>query len=295
MSTNDYPVLCGGTFFTLLLEARGQRTSKRKNADGETDGLSQVELLVELVKIIKPTFKPPVKASTLGKNVGKYRQCTDNGGTYFSSVFESTDTDLFDERMNNNYNKVFLSTSIFVNRFIGEDKAEWLIKALLKVIENDKRITNNVKFNINGKIKTKPDLLAETEICLPAYLLGIWHYIVINVKDNTVGETTFSKWHIKNGETNSTWVLKRGKVGEINKKITILPFANEDTDTVNDESCNSAEEQINEQNEPFAHEKNADSSSAPKNGIVNNQMMFTQSGNNNIQVGNIASLTINNN
>jgi len=39
MSNNDFPVLCGGTFFTLMLAARLQRTSKRNNADGATDGL----------------------------------------------------------------------------------------------------------------------------------------------------------------------------------------------------------------------------------------------------------------
>ena len=52
MSIIDCPRLCGGTFFTLLLEAREQRTSKRNNADGKTDGLSQPELLIELVRIL---------------------------------------------------------------------------------------------------------------------------------------------------------------------------------------------------------------------------------------------------
>ena len=35
MSKNDYPVLCGGTFFALLLNAIKNRTSKRANAVGE--------------------------------------------------------------------------------------------------------------------------------------------------------------------------------------------------------------------------------------------------------------------
>lgn len=56
MSIIDFPRLCGGTVFILLLAARGQRTAKRDNANGKTDGLSQPELLIELVRIIKPSF-----------------------------------------------------------------------------------------------------------------------------------------------------------------------------------------------------------------------------------------------
>ena len=83
----EFPVLCGGTFFALLLEARRPRTSKRDYADGKTDRLSQPELLIELMRIIAPSFRAPKKPSTLKKNVGGYRQCLDNGGSYFAVVF----------------------------------------------------------------------------------------------------------------------------------------------------------------------------------------------------------------
>ena len=44
MATDERFRLCGGTFLTLLLQARKQRTAARKNSSGERDGLSDGEV-----------------------------------------------------------------------------------------------------------------------------------------------------------------------------------------------------------------------------------------------------------
>ena len=204
---NEYPVLCGGTFFALLLEARRSRTSKRDNADGKTDGLSQPELLIELMRIIAPSFRAPKKISTLKKNVGGYRQCLDNGGSYFAAVLDFFSVARFDESFKTNYDTVLARMSALVKRFIDENKAERLVKALLETIEGDTNITEDAAFYINEKAMTKAELLDIDNVHLPAFLLGIWHYIAVNVTDNTVGQVTFERWHIKKGETNSEWVF----------------------------------------------------------------------------------------
>ena len=49
-------VLCGGTFFTLLLRARKQRIAARRNAEGESDGLSDQDVFEGLQIIIKRIF-----------------------------------------------------------------------------------------------------------------------------------------------------------------------------------------------------------------------------------------------
>lgn len=56
MSNIVYPVLCGGTFFTLVLEARRQRTSKRSQHAGELDGLSQPKTLAGLGRVVYPEY-----------------------------------------------------------------------------------------------------------------------------------------------------------------------------------------------------------------------------------------------
>ncbi|MEL7656284.1 MAG: NACHT domain-containing protein, partial [Bacillota bacterium] len=225
MSINDCPRLCGGTFFTLLLEARGQRTAKRDNTYGATDGLSQPDLLVELIRMIKPAFNPPIKNATLKKNVGGYRRCEDNGGTYLSVVFKSNnDTKAFQDRFERSYDSVLGMMSALVARFLAEDKGEWLVKALIETVMKDNNIEEGQTFYIDGREVPKSEISGISRISLPSFLLGIWHYVVMNVDDNSVGKNTFSNWHKKKGETNSEWMFnyEANVGGSVTHKIAVI-------------------------------------------------------------------------
>lgn len=227
MWEHTYPVLCGGTFFCLLLEARGQRTKKRGNAKGETDGLSQTDLLIELVNIIK-IFRPPGKESTLKKNVSAYKRCEDNGGSYFAVIFESeSDIRAFDERVKGSYNSVLSDMSALVDRFIGKDKAENLVKAMLELISQDKSIADRALFYIGEEPIPKSEIKNIDNVCLAAFILGIWHYIVTKVKDNRAGKATFEKWHKKKGEANSEWIFDSDIGSGIKRNINFQTFNEE--------------------------------------------------------------------
>lgn len=258
MPSDDYPVLCGGTFFSLLLNAGKSRTSKRGNTKGETDGLSQPELLIELVKVIKPKFDPPEKESTLKKNVSNYRQCKDNGGSYFSVVFESNDVNVFDERLKNDYCGAHSDMAVLAARFIGEDKAEWLVKALLETI--NKSVTDKAVFIMGGQNMSKAELMEIDDVDIPTFVLGVWHYIVMEVRDNTVGQATFAAWHTKKGDANSEWVFT-GIIGsKIKRNITIRPFRDivSQSSASNGEAVTQDEPFINEEADAFADEQNID-------------------------------------
>jgi hypothetical protein len=249
MTKNNYPVLCGGTFLALLLNARKSRTSKRDNAQGGTDGLSQIDLLIELVRIVKPNFDPPAKESTLKKNVGNYRQCIDNGGSSFEAVWHSeNDVINFKQRHANKYNSVLADMIKLTNRFIDESKTEWLVKAIIETINGDLSIDRGYSLNFGEKVVIKSDLPSIDDVNLPAFLLEIWRYIVTNVKDNTVGQATFKKWHKQKGDTHSEWLFDGGcGIGTtITRKITVLPFetvteTNFDDSDKKDDVCNSSE------------------------------------------------------
>ena len=247
MSKNNYPVLCGGTLFALLLNARKIRTSKRDNAKGGTDGLSQTDLLIELIRITKPSFNPPAKDSTLKKNVGNYRQCTDNGGTYFETVLcHGNDVEDFEKRITADYENVLSAMAVFVNRFVDENKAEWLVKALIETINGDSSIDRSYSFNFGQKAVVKSDLSNINNVNLPEFLLEIWRYIVTKVKDNTVGQATFKKWHKKKGESQSEWIFDSscGIGATITRKITILPFEDV-TETTADNSNETEVQNLN--------------------------------------------------
>lgn len=46
MENLTIPRLCGGTFFTLLLQAKKQRTSARQKVLGKKDGLSNKDVFL---------------------------------------------------------------------------------------------------------------------------------------------------------------------------------------------------------------------------------------------------------
>ncbi len=46
----------------------------------------------------------------------------------------------------------------------------------------------------NGEKKKKAALGDLKEVCLPSFLLGVWHYVVVNRKDNGIGKKTYDMW-----------------------------------------------------------------------------------------------------
>ena len=57
MTNTDIPRLCGGTVFTLILEARQQRYGVREHFAGDSDGLSEMDTLIGLAQVTVPDLK----------------------------------------------------------------------------------------------------------------------------------------------------------------------------------------------------------------------------------------------
>ena len=193
-----YPVLCGGTYFTLILEARGQRTGQRGRYQGEQDGLSQSDTLVGLGKVVYTEYIPPSNKQTFRTNVNAYRTCADDGSN-LSFLFPDK-VSAFDSRVKSAYNTVLNAMCGFVNTFLevgtSIKKEEWLVKAILDLIENDESIPGEQKFFIgNGGQGIKKFTLRQmSDFSLQPLLLGVWHYVVVNRPDNRSGKDTFDRW-----------------------------------------------------------------------------------------------------
>jgi hypothetical protein len=208
---NDYPRLCGGTFLSLVLQALKQRTSARGHIVSERDGLSNPEVLSGLIRVINPDFKKPNK-DTFDTNTSDYIKCKKSSGTYFP-FDEPATIDSFDKRVKNDYQAALTHMSDFVNTFIevgtavGKDVR--LVKALIELIAADESIGGEEQFYSceNGHFLTKTDLIEVKEVCLPAFLLGIWHYILTNRKENTVGRETYNRWHKAPEEHRGKWTF----------------------------------------------------------------------------------------
>ena len=95
-------------------------------------------------------------------------------------------------------------------------KDERLVKALIDLIEQDDSIKRDEEFYIeeNGQKIKKTALGGLDDVCLPAFLLGVWHYVVVYRKDNSVGRDTYDRWCPENGGAPRTYS------GDMGKRIT---------------------------------------------------------------------------
>lgn len=198
MTINEYPRLCGGTFFTLVLQALRQRMNAREHYKGDSDGLSDPEVLVGLINVINPAYTNPGKEK-LRAIVNNYKRCETSTSTYFPFDDDQVVT-AFDMTVKIDYQTSLNGMIKFVNDFLDVNKKIHkdinLVRALVDLIQQDQSIKASDEFYIepNGKKKKKAALGDLKEVCLPSFLLGVWHYVVVNRKDNGIGKKTYDMW-----------------------------------------------------------------------------------------------------
>jgi hypothetical protein len=291
-----YPILCGGTFFTLILEARKQRTSKRSQYAGELDGLSQPDILTGLGRVVLPEYVEPKNKDTYSTNVSDYKSC-ENNGTNLSFLFNPAVT-AFDNRVKSDYRSALKSMCAFVSRFldVGTSTARevWLVKALLDLIDTDQSIDDSQVFYIDedGRGIKKAAFHTMSEFCLQSFLLGVWHFIIKNRPENKDGKATYDVICPSRDRAERKYT---GKLGEDIKRSIKVRLLDMEVDDKEGETATTAENETSiEYGEPFVEEKAEDDSAKTTNQTVNNPFVFNQHGNNNIQIGNVDTLTINN-
>ena len=228
-----YPVLCGGTYFTLILEARGQRTGQRGRYQGEQDGLSQSDTLVGLGKVVYNEYIPPRNQQTFRTNVNAYRTCTDDGSN-LSFLFPDR-VSAFNDRIRSAYLTALKAMCDFVNTFLevgtSINKEIWLVKAILDLIENDESIPGEQEFliGIDGQGITKSALRQMSDLSLQPLLLGVWHYVVVNRPDNRSGKDTFDRWCPSRGRAERKYEGNMGSGIErmLNVEVMTAPTSDE--------------------------------------------------------------------
>ncbi len=238
MTKNDYPRLCGGTFFTLVLQCLKQRAKAREHYKGESDGLTDPEVLIGLVQVINPDYREPQKGALKGKT-NDFKSCKTSSGAYLP--FGNTpEIDEFDRVVREEYVSVRSAMVDFVDTFLeieASAKKEYiLVKALLDLIDQDDSIDSDTIFYVgtSGEKIKKAALSDLRRICLPSFLLGVWHYVVVNRKDNTVGTNTYDLWCPSSGGAQRVY---RGTMGKhLGYDITVfMPEIPESAAPVEDE------------------------------------------------------------
>jgi hypothetical protein len=202
----------------------------------------------------------------------------------------------FDELIKNDYRSRLGEMEKLINAYIdvgANDK--WLVRALLELIETDETILETDKFHIcqNGQIKEKAKIRNMTDFSLPSFLLGIWHFVILYRKDNSVGKGTYDKWCLP-GESPNTRMPFESDIGStITRKLILLPHMNAtETPHLDSDVFENAENTGTEQDEQCVDDFD---NKATTSQVLNNGFLFQQFGNNNKQiVGNVGTLIINN-
>lgn len=253
MSKNEYPRLCGGTFFTLVLQALRQRMNARSHYGGDSDGLSDPEVLVGLIRVMNPDYTDPGKENFKGA-ANNYKACKTSKGAHLPFDDEQAIA-AFDFTIQSNYQTALNRMIEFVNTFLDLGEAVHrdtnLVCALIDLIQQDQSIDDDTVFYIgeNGEKKKKATLGDLKQVCLPSFLLGIWHYIAVNRRDNSIGKETYDVWCPSNDGAPRKYVGNMGS-GVPNELTTYMielqEIVSEEVleDTVEDESSGEAQQDV---------------------------------------------------
>ncbi len=285
MTNNENQRLCGGTFFTLLLQARKTRKRVREHYIGESDGMSDPDVLIGLIKVIISDYPEPTSSNmgTFKGNTSEYKSCKISGSTYLP-FNDTAALKAFDSRIRSDYHCALKEMSDFIAEFIdagtSTKKDEHLVKALLELIEKDDSIRDEQVFLAceDGSAVDKSDLLNTLKICLQSFLLGIWHFILLYRRDNKVGKATYDAWCPPRGGAERMYTAMLGE--SITRPVNVYVCEFSEAEIIDDA--------------PSEPDTEDDASGAAQQ-AMNKAIVFNQIGNNNIQIGNIETLTINNN
>lgn len=294
MTNIEYPRLCGGTFMTLVIQALLQRKKAREHYKGESDKLNDPDVLVGLITVINPDYEDPGKA-VLKTKANDYKSCKLSKGQYLP-FGDKLAIEVFDERVQTDYLAARNDMCIFVDSFIETgtklQKDVRLVKALIDLIEQDESIDDSVEFMVgeNGDAVRKDQLRNLKRICLPSFLLGIWHFIVINRKNNKVGQLTYDTWCPENGGGTREY---EGTMGDsISTEFDVYTLEPEDETEDTEQEAEVVEDQPERNNQDNQNDHRETSGTGPNLQQINNPFTFIQNGDNNTQIGYIANQTI---
>ena len=294
MTNIEYPRLCGGTFMTLVIQALLQRKKAREHYKGESDKLNDPDVLVGLITVINPDYEDPGKAG-LKTKANDYKSCKLSKGQYLP-FGDKLAIEVFDQRVQTDYLAARNDMCIFVDSFIETgtklQKDVRLVKALIDLIEQDESIDDSVEFMVgeNGDAVRKDQLRNLKRICLPSFLLGIWHFIVINRKNNKVGQLTYDTWCPENGGGTREYEGTMGDDISIEYDVYTLEPEDETEDT--EKEAEVVEDQPEQNNQDNQNDHRETSGTGPNLQQINNPFTFIQNGDNNTQIGYIANQTI---
>lgn len=207
--------LCGGTFLVLLFEAKGQRRNSRMGEGRSSDGKSNPEIFSNLVLAVNPKFQMP-SGRSFNTFTSDYKLCRSSDSPSAGLTNELLIRQFDNDIKTKYYERLGLFFCRLERAIDFEVKGPWLVAALIDLIEADDTIPDNALFHVRpyGHAVKKADLRNIECICISSFVFGVWHYIITQVRDNTIGANTIDLLLENKSETRA----ERKFVSDIAKK-----------------------------------------------------------------------------
>ena len=185
----------------MISNARKQMPSKGEMYTGKKSGITEPETLMSLARIVTPDIEEPtsLENKSMRDGTSDFKACRGWGWRQFL-LGDMAAKKSFDERMKNDYQGCLAQMTEFTNKYLDlrtdTHKDVFLVKALLELLDADGTIDGDTKFYTekSGETITKDELLGQSTICLESFLLGLWHYCIVEVKKNSIGQETYKEW-----------------------------------------------------------------------------------------------------
>lgn len=203
--------LCGGTLFTLVVDAALKKPTNGDLYTGADNLITDENMLTNLLRIAIPSF-----SAVSRDDAQNFKQCKVKQSKNLKMINCEIGKALQD-RMKSDYLTCYEAMSMFISKFLdtSQEKDKKLIRALLELIEQDQDILPNQTFYVcpDGKAICKRDMSDMVVINIPAFLLGVLLFTLTEVKDNRVGSDTYNTWCPTDGNAH-TRRYYQGNMGE---------------------------------------------------------------------------------
>lgn len=199
MTKDAIPYICGGTFLAQVLRARASRKTPTDYTNGQKESLSESETFRRLISIYRlKDFDPggdSLKTYTTG-----YKTCTKEYRDYLQFLDNDLRRD-FDEDVRSDHSLALHMMSEFVSELTDDKKGKALCRCLLDMLLHDPDIEDDAVLYVCKEPATRLELKTIDCFDLPYFLLGVWHYIIMNRSEyNLNGAVTYNTWYPGNGK-----------------------------------------------------------------------------------------------
>ena len=183
--------LCGGTFFTLLLQAR--------KAPKKAAHFCLRDLLLTYDEGVKYTDENSFRTIT-----SRFKTCEPGFRSDYIKLGSKFTFKTFEEKVKKDYDFELGGFTVFAETYLDYGShGTWLVRALLELIEKDDTISDNTKFYVKPGFHPayKYELKEEKHFNFYSFLFGVWYYICQNCEDNGVGNLTYMSWTSDKGKS----------------------------------------------------------------------------------------------